>query len=503
MRSLSSITRNQWLVIIGLELAAVVLYLGVIPWLALSMGVEPPPTADLASDLNAQTPVSLTRPTIRSTPTNRPATPTANPSNTPTPIEPTAATPAPTAAPIPTLAPPPPPSRLAPGAFVNLELNPHSALASKTTFFTSVCFGQDANPLQDRDYMAPADWSSSPGRKCIFGYNANPADGEPAGRYSVSGGPDGQPRFYLIPPEAFAKDPNSIKTLSLLHVIVDPDQGCDALGSIGITADGISYQSPACVFLRAGGAISASDGSRSLTLPTNENNILDPSSTGGAYGFQAFPVVIFRKGFSLYFTGRSGYAPPRTWFESDVDTLEQSIDVKTSSEMTDQEVKTIAQEYDRSQRNANPISLLASVERQAQTTSESPVSVKSKQAASIGFAASPGTVLSSISWRITPQNNVDKNQFLETNLCMDVNGVESCFTGMEDFAHCAFFTPCITGYSRLDPIEHGGYMVTRYFPPATAPIVRDGRVTVKFQAPDSGVVLEVDVKVRVRDVARP
>ena len=495
MRSLSTITRNQWIIIIGLELAAVILYLGVIPWLVVSIGVEPPPTADLAADLpSVATPIALAKPTIKSTPTNLPATPTVESSSTPPPTETSAPTPAPTLAPVPTAA------RLAPGAFVNLELNPRAALASTTTFFTSACFGQNANPLQDRDYMAPADWSSSPGRMCIFGYGANPADGQPTGRYSVSGGPDGQPRFYIIPPEAFAKDTQSIKTLSLLHIIVDPDQGCDSLGSIGITADGLSYQTSACAFLRAGGAIPSSDASKSLVLPTNANNILDPNSNGGAYGFQSFPVVIFKKNFSLYFTGRSGYAPPRTWFESDVDTLERSVDVKTSAEMTDQEVKTIALGFDRSLATADPKSQLASLEREAEVTSESPVKVKSKQAGAISFAAAPGTVISSIAWRITPQNNVDKNQFLETNLCIDVNGVESCFTGVEDFAHCAFFTPCITGYSRLDPIEHGGYVATRYFPAGTAPVSRDGRVVVKFQAPDSGVVLEVDVKVRVRDV---
>ena len=495
MRSLSSITSRQWIIIIGLELAAVVLYLGVIPWLALSIGVEPPPTADSAAVLpSAETPIAQAKPTTKSTPTNRPPTPTAISSGTPMPTE----TSIPTT--IPTLAPRPTAARLAPGAFVNLVLNPRAALASKTTFFTSACFGQDANPLQDRDYMAPADWSSSPGRKCIFGYGANPADGQPTGRYSVSGGPDGQPRFYLIPPEAFAKDPQSIKTLSLLHIIVDPDQGCDSLGSIGITADGLSYQSSACAFLRSGGVIPASDGSKSLVLPTNPNIILEPSSNGGAYGFQAYPVAIFRTGFSLYFTGRAGYAPPRTWFESDVDTLVQSADVKTTAEMTDQELKTIALEFDRSLGSGDPKTQLASLEREAQVTTSAPVMVKSKQAGAISFATTPGTVLSSISWRITPQNNVDKNQFLETNLCLDVNGVESCFTGVEDFAHCAFFTPCITGYSRLDPIEHGGYIATRYFPAGTAPIVRDGRITAKFQAPDSGVVLEVDVKVRVRDI---
>ncbi len=494
MRSLSSITKRQWIVIIGLELAAVVLYLGVIPWLFLSMDTAPPPTADLPVALeSAESPVPTAKTAVVRTPTRQPTV--ALPTST---IQPAAiATSGPTALPAPSSIPIP--SRLTSSAFADWELNPHAELASKTTFFTSACFGVNANPLQDRDYMAPADWSSSPGRSCIFGYDVNPADGMPTGRYSVSGGPDGQPRFYLIPPEAFAKDQQSIKTLSELHIIVEPEEGCDSLGLIGITADGRSYQTAACNLLKPGGAAPGSNG-LSLVLPTNANNILNPDSNGGAYGFIAFPAVIFRRGFSLYFTGKAGYAPSRTWFESAVDTLLPNVRVKTTAEMTDQEVKEIASRFDGRLAHSDPISQLAGFEREAQATSTIPVQIKSKQAGEISFAAAPGTVLSSVAWRITPQNNVDQKAFLETNLCLDMNGEESCFTGVEDFAHCAFFTPCITGYSRLDPIEHGGYIATRYFPAGTAPILRDGHVTAKFLAPDTGVVLEVQVTVRVRSV---
>ena len=495
MRALSSLTRNQWLVIIGLELAAVALYLGVIPWLIVSMGVAPP-TADLSAELVATAVLPpAPKPTIRPLPTHRPPTPLPTASSTPAP----AATSAPIAAP--TFAPTLAPARVDPSALVALALNPHIALASKTTFFTSACFGNGANPLQDRDYMAPADWSSSPDRKCIFGYDVNPIDGQPAGRYSVSGGADGQPHFYLVPPEAFAKDPRSIKTLSDLQIIVDPDQGCAALGFIGITADGVYYQTPACAFLRSGGVLPNADGSRNIVLPTNANNILDPSSDGGAYGFLAFPAVIFRKGFSLYFTGRAGYAPPRVWFESIVDTLQSNVNVETTAQMTDQQVRQIAAQFDRSLSGVDPKSQLASLERDAQLTSPSPVTVRSKQAGAISFATTPGAVLSSVAWRITPLNNQDSRQFLETNICLDLDGKENCFTGVEDFAHCAFFTPCITGYSSLMPVDHGGYVATRYFPAGTAPIIRDGKVTATFQAPDTGATLEMDVKIRVRDVA--
>ncbi len=495
MRALSSLTRTQWLVIIGLELAAVALYLGVIPWLILSTNAAPSPTVELSAErLSTETPPATLKPTIKPSPTIRLAQPSPTASST------RAHTATSTPMPAPTFAPTLAPARADPSAWVALVLNPHVALASKTTFFTSACFGNGANPLQDRDYMAPADWSGSPDRKCIFGYDVNPIDGQPAGRYSVSGGADGQPHFYLVPPEAFAKDPQSIKMLSELQIIVDPDQGCASLGFIGITADGVYYQTPACAFLRAGGILPNADGSRNIVLPTNANNILDPSSDGGAYGFLAFPAVVFRKGFSLYFTGRAGYAPPRVWFESIVDTLQPNTNVETTAQMTTQEVKQIVAQFDRSLSGIDPKSQLAALERDAQLTSPSPVTVKSKQAGAISFATTPGAVLSSVSWRITPLNNQDSRQFLETNICLDLDGKEDCFTGVEDFAHCAFFTPCITGYSSLMPVDHGGYVATRYFPAGTAPIIRDGKVTATFQAPDTGATLEMDVQVRVRDV---
>jgi hypothetical protein len=495
MSALSSITQRQWIAIIALELAVVVLYLGVLPWLFLSMSAAPSPTAESADESAFAAPTALTpKPIMTRTPTKRPTTAPPTSTRTLAPTEVSVSTETPTPTPAPTSA------RLSSRAFVDWEVNPRAALAKKTTFFTSACFGTNANPLQDRDYMAPADWSSSPGRNCIFGYNVDPAGEMPAGRYSVNGGPDGQPRFYLIPPEAFAKDTQSIKTLSELQIIVDPDQGCGSLGLIGVTADGSTYQTPACAFLGAGGSAPAADGSKSLVLPKNGNNILDPGRSGGAYGFLAFPAVVFRKGFSLYFTGRAGYAPPRTWFESAVDTLAPSVSVKTTAEMTDQEVREVASRFDDLLSGAEPMNQLAAFEQEAQVTSPSPVKVKSKETGTIRFAAPPGNVLSSISWRITPQNNVDKIEFLETNLCLDMNGEETCFTGVEDFAHCAFFTPCVTGYSRLDPVDHGGYIATRYFPAGTAPILRDGHVTVKFQAPDNGVVLEMQVGIRVRRV---
>lgn len=495
MRSLASITRGQWKIIIVLELAAVGLFCGVIPGLLLSMDAAPAIALMMPTETaGAETPPPPPTRKITAAPTNRPAAATPTSTSTATPTE----TGTPIAAA--TSAPKPIAARMSPSAFVDWELNPRATLATKTTFFTSACFGEGANPLQDRDYIAPADWSGSPGRKCVFGFAVNPADGQPTGRYSVSGGADGQPHFYLVPPEAFAKDTQTIKTLSQIQIIVDPDQGCDSLGSIGITADGQNYQAAACGFLRAGGMAPGADGLKSLVLPSNANNILDPNSNGGAYGYLSFPAVIFRKGFSLYFTGRAGYAPPRTWFEVAVDTLAPTVDVKTTAEMSDSEVREVAARFDRALFGSDPKIRLAAAEREAQVTSPAPVSVKSKQQGAISFAATPGTVLSSVTWRITPLNNVDKRQFLETNLCLDINGEESCFTGVEDFAHCAFYAPCITGYSRLDPIEHAGYIATRYFPAGTAPVLRDGRVTAKFQAPDNGVVLEMDVKVRVRDV---
>jgi len=372
-------------------------------------------------------------------------------------------------------------------------------LSIKTTILTSACFGPGANPLQDRDFMAPADWSSAPDRKCIFGYTVSPVDRMPVKRYSVYGGPDGQPRFYIIPPDAFLQDTQNLKALSQLHLIVDPEQGCDALGFIGVTADGYNYQCPACSFLKSGGVCPIADGTRNLALPNNRNNVLDVNDTGGAYGFLSFPLVIFRSGFSLYFTGRAGYAPARTWFESTVDTFLPNVNVKTTAEMNTQETRAVAAQFDRLLSNADPKTLIASVERDVQATTLLPVTIQSKQEATIHFKTTPGAALSSIAWKIMPLND-GKKQFMETNLCLVLNGEEICFTGVEDFAHCAFFTACATGYSTLQPTERGGYNATRYFPAGTAPILRDGNISARFLAPDIGTVLEIDVKVRVREV---
>ncbi len=389
---------------------------------------------------------------------------------------------------------------LAARELASMELDPRSRFVSKTSFFTSACFGPDANLLQDRDIMTPADWSGSLDRKCIFGYAVNPADDMPAGRYSVFGGPDGVPRFYVIPPEAFAADQRNLKQLSQVQLIVDPDQGCDALGSIGVTADGINYQCSACAFLQAGGICPNGDGSKALALPINSNNMLDPGNNGGAYGFVGFPAVVFRKGFSLYFTGRAGYAPARIYFDNAVDTLVPGVNIKTTAEMSSGEIRQVASQFDRMLSGADPTGPLAAREQEASPLTPSSVSIKSREQAVFHFAAPAGAVLSSIAWRIKPRNNMTRPQFLETNLCLAVNGEEYCFTGVEDFAHCAFFSPCRTGYASLGELSGGEYLATRYFPAGSAPIIGDGKITLKARAPDIGSVLEMELKVRVRNV---
>lgn len=391
-------------------------------------------------------------------------------------------------------------TKIAPGVFAGLELNPRAMLVNKTTFFTSTCFGEGANPLQELDHIDTGDWPASTRNKCVFGYAVNPADRQPTRRYKVLGGPDGQPRFYLIPPEAFAEDPQSIKQLSQLKLIVSSEQGCASLGSIGVTADGLNYQCYACPFLRPGGVCPTIDGSRSIVLPVNKNNMLDSKETGGVYGFLGFPLVIFRKDFSLYFTGKDGYAPPRIYFENAVDTLLPNVNAKTTAEMTDQEINEIASQFDRLLSGTDPKSQLASIEQEAQSTTSTQAVVKPRQEAVFTFAAAPGTVLSSIFWKIRPLNNINNRQFMETNPCLDINDEEYCFTGVEDFSHCAFFQPCTTGYSSLNPIASEGFIATRYFPAGSAPVISNGRVTVRVQAPDIGTTLEIEVKVRVRNV---
>ena len=322
----------------------------------------------------------------------------------------------------------------------------------------------------------------------------------PTNFYKVDEDSIGQRRFYLIPPEAFASESQSIKQLSQVQLIVDPVQGCASLGDLGVTADGMNYQCDACAFLKAGGVCPLTDGSKSLVLPLNRNNIMDPETNGGAYGFLAFPGVIFKKNFSLYFTGKDGYAPARVYFENAVDTFVPSVNVKTTAEMTNQEIKDIASQFDYFLSPADPKGLLATTETEARPTGSFPVKLNPRQAATFSFTTRPGTVLSSVYWRIKSIGDTLNRQFLETNVCLTVNGREACFTGVEDFAHCAFFSTCTTGYSTLKSVGEQGYVATRYFPAGTAPLINDGRVTIRVQAPDIGTQTEMDFKIKVRDV---
>ena len=491
MSPFSSITKTQWVIIVDLFLAVVLVYCIASALIVSSMNAPAAPVVELPGEFTieiAQVETPTFTPTFTRMPTRITPTPT---------LAPSTETPAPMAVLSPTLRPVP--AKMSPNTFADWYANPRAMLATKTNIFTSACFGLGANPLQDRDFMTPADWSSEPDRKCIFGFNVNPIDRMPTARYSVFGGPDGQPRFYIIPPEAFAKDTQSIKILSQMHLIVDPEQGCDSLGFIGVTADGYNYQTPACSFLKPGGASTTLNGSHTLVLPNNQNNVLDVGATGGAYGFLNYPLVTFRKDFSLYFTGRAGYAPARLWFENTVDTLASNVNVKTSAEMTLQESRALAAQFDRLFSNGDPKSQVMSLEREVPASSANPVTIPSRQEATINFKTTPGVALSSVSWRVTPFND-GKRKTLESNICLVMNGEETCFTGVEDFAHCAFFTPCVTGFSNLQPIEREGYIATRYFPAGAAPIIRDGNIAARFLAPDIGSVMEIDVKIRVRTV---
>ncbi len=505
MASLSSLTTKQQVVILALLAVNVLVVCGAAVSLAV-MSLQPPESFESASATAAPTPGRLAMSGEPSpTSTHALIKPTVTRTNAPpptsTPVR--ASTSSPTATGKATVRTTPAPrplssSRLiSPSALARLELDPRALVASKTSVFTSACFGESANLLQDHDYMAPADWAASPDRKCVFGFAAEPGAGMPTGRYSVFPGPDGLPRFYIVPPEAFAQDLQRLKQLSELHLIVDHDQGCDALGFLGVTADGVNYQCSACAFLRRGG-VCPGPGGKSIVLPTSAAFALDVEETGGAYGFQGYPLVLFRKGFSLYFTGKAGGPPPRVYFESAVDTLLPSVNAKSTAEMSGQEIRTIASTFDGTAARGDLIREVTALEQDAKVVSYSPAHVRSKEKTILAFEAAPGSVLSSISWRIKPLNNVSSPGYLETNMCLEMNGQEFCFTGVEDFAHCAFYEACKTGFSSLVHTGSGEYIATRYWLPGASPILRDGRVSCKFQGPDIGTVLEMEVKVRVR-----
>ena len=280
--------------------------------------------------------------------------------------------------------------------------------------------------MLDRDFMAPADWSSSPDRKCIFGFRKKPAEVMPSGRYSVFGGPDGQPRFYFIPPDAFAADTQSLKQLSLVRLTVDPEFGCAALGSIGFTADGITYQCPACSFLKSGGACASGDGAHQITLPTGRRHVLDANDTGGAWGFVNYPAVLFRSGFSAYFTGRAGYAPPRTYFESAVDTLAAGVNVRTAAQMTVAQSQEIATQFDGSPESSQ-LETIAALETDAVASPPGKFSVRPRETGFQSFQTTPGAVLSSVVWTVRPSNNRNNQGYMETNLCLEIDGEGQLF----------------------------------------------------------------------------
>jgi len=367
-------------------------------------------------------------------------------------------------------------------------------------FFTSVCYGKDANLLQEEDHINGGDWSISRRDDCIFGYAVNPTSRLPSRSFRTFEDANQQRRFYLIPPEAFTDD--SIKKLSQIQLILIPEQGCTALGSLGMTADGTTYQCNACDFLRAGGVCPATDGARALVMPTSKNLVFDDDTNGGAFGFQGFPLIVFKRDFSLYFTGKDGYAPPSLYFENIVDVLSAGIPPKITSEMSNSEIREIAARFDSAHAGIDPKSRLASVEIDA--TPNSPLSqpLRAKQEIVFNFSAKPGMLLSSIAIKLVPVDNVRTRQFLEMNPCLLMNGKEQCFTGIEDFVHCAFFHPCTTGFSTLKVIggiSADGYIATRYFPAGTAPILRDGKISIRLLGPDIGSLLQVDANVRVRN----
>ncbi len=524
VRLLTSLTKREWVwILIILSLGVVCLYGGLFPiavyWayqrydptsavqapsvkVASVSDATPILPAD-ASNTPSQTRAPATVvPTL--TPTRQVTTPTRTRTRTPTRTAlrtPTRTpTPSPTATPTETASPTQTstPTRIPePQALAGLELNPNVALANRATFFTSACYGADANALQNNDFMAPADWARSPDRKCVFGYRVDPKTGMPAGRYTTADDTDGGSRFYIIPPDAFSSDTTQVKQLSEMHLIVDPIQGCAEMGSIGITADGTSYRCPVCDFVKAGGMCLSQDKTKSLVLPTSSAFILDPARTGGAIGFQGFPLVFFRRGFSVYLTGKTGYPPPRLWFESAVETLRPESNARTTSEMTNADLRGISYAFDTIARRGTLLTSIAAAERPAQLTSASPVRVGPRESAAITFRATPGTVLSSLVWTIRPMGDVNNNAFMETNLCMDLNGERTCFTGVEDFAHCAFYTACATGFSSLAPFP-GGYKATRYFPAGAAPRIHDPNIKILFQGPDIGAGLEMSVELRVR-----
>lgn len=385
-------------------------------------------------------------------------------------------------------------SPLTPEQFAEKALGPQSFVGSDNShIFTSTCFGPNANPLQDRDYMTQNDGGS----KCQFGYDISPQTWLPQKRYKIAN-IDGQMRFYIVPPDAFTNQPAGTKVLSGFHLIVPTNQGCASLGSIGFTADGKDYQTDACAF-RPGIKMKSTDGAKVIPFPQSPLATFDPEQNGGSYGFVGFPAVLFKDGFSLYYTGQNGYPPPRIYFEADVDTLSVDTNVKATAEMTNAELQQMADAWDHHLRQTDPKTTVITAGKKADQISSQPVIGKSKDKVNLYFSAPPDSYLAGITWHLVPLNNRDPDKksfynFLETNLQLRINSgdgheIDEETTGVEDTARCAFYNPCQTGWSGLFPTGDMGYTVVRNFP---FPLkLTNGKIDMSAQIPDNGTTIEM------------
>lgn len=314
----------------------------------------------------------------------------------------------------------------------------------------------------------------------------------------------GLPLYYIVPPEAFAAKSDGGKlVLSEVSLIVDPAPygGWESLGFIVITADGVdgvsvTYKGWAADVFRPGGTLKSIDGTKTLVMPTSDKVIFKPDDNGGNYGFAGFPLVIAEKNLSFAFTGSpSGGPPPRIYFGVRVDEFDPKISVKTTAQMTNQELTELAAAYDRHLTGIDRTAEIAKLEENA-AVNYPEIGLKPKEEATFEFTTKPGSLLSSVHVYMWPQNNNQDKSILEINPDILIDGqLMYSGTGFEDFGGEAFYSSGHNPLGAFFPIDHDGYLAKRYF----LAVIPDGKVVVRLKNPDVGTTINLRVEVKVID----
>ena len=354
-------------------------------------------------------------------------------------------------------------------SLVVASTNPQQSLVSNIYDFSST-FCQFGNERQDQDFIEAGNW----------GPNGVYRNGCKIGSYYSDG-----EKKYLIPPGSLPND-GVVKALTTLQLIADTKglaQPCETLGDVGIRADGVEYRCNACGFFRPGGTCSDQSGTKSLVMPNNANIVLDPAKTGGV-GAVGTPIVTFKSSdFSFYFTGN----PARIFFDNMVVNMGSNITPTIGMGQNDINslASQIAQKY-----TLSPRETLSKIET---PVTQETKAVPEKQTASFDYSLPPNSVVTSVTFRIKPQNDGNLG-FLETNPNFTIGGQKIAGTGFEDWGMQSWYSQGCSGSGCFyKDNATGEWVAQRFFPSGI--VSKDGKVNASLTVPVAGQRLDVKVTV--------